>query len=229
MQRVAYALHVELGALDQQVQIRDYDDHGVVACPASQQEVLVVLVADAVPLPHHLLVSALLFLVGRDQPLRLQEIPERFERFLQIRVLFGRHESVHEEVLEAAVAVHAYGLFAQFGEGQLRVEQRVGYAGGHLLGLGQGSQLGAERGCEGLVRAEEVAEGAGGVRADLSLQFVFDAAEGLFCVEGHVDGSIGAREVVLQEKAHPEHFEEAAEMTRLVRQCFGEQLDSGCV
>lgn len=127
------------------------------------------------------------------------------------------------------MAVHAYGLFAQFGEGQLRVEQRVGYAGGHLLGLGQGSQLGAERGCEGLVRAEEVAEGAGGVRADLSLEFVLDAAEGLFCVEGHVDGSIGACEVVLQEEAHPEHFEEAAQMSRLVHQCFGQQEDGGCV
>ena len=90
MQRVGYALHVELKGVNQQVQVCDYNDHRVVACPARKQEVLEVLVADAVPLPHHLFVGALLFLVGRGEPLWLQEIPERFERFLQIWVLFGR-------------------------------------------------------------------------------------------------------------------------------------------
>lgn len=132
MQGVAYALHVEPESVDQQVQVSDYYHHHVVARLAQQQEVLEVLVIDAVPLTHHSIVHNLLLFTRLATPPFRKEFLKRFERFLQILLLRWFEQLVDEEVLEAAVAVHAYGLFAQFGEGKFWVEERVSYAGCHF-------------------------------------------------------------------------------------------------
>lgn len=67
------------------------------------------------------------------------------------------------------------------------------------------------------------------MRAYLPLQFFLDLAEGLLRVERHVDGPVGAREVVLQEEPDSQHFEEAVDGALLRGDGADEVLDCAYV